>query len=100
LELPVKFPLPLYVAAIVSDPFASEVVDRLAEPFTSCTVPNGFVPDLKVTDPVGTPDVLDVTVAVNVTDWPTVDGFCEDVNDKLVAALFTTCDRAGDVLEA
>jgi hypothetical protein len=85
---------------MVFDPLASDVVDRLAEPFVSCTVPKILVPDLKVTDPVGTPDVLDVTVAVNVTDWPTVDGFSEEVKAVFVAAFPTTWEIAGDVLVA
>jgi hypothetical protein len=39
--------------------------------------------------------------AVNVTAWPTVDGFGEELNPTLVAALFTmVCIKTADVLEA
>jgi hypothetical protein len=64
----VKFALPLYVAVIVSDPTAKVVVETLAVPPDNVAEPRDFVPDLKITAPVGTPDVVDETVAVNVTD--------------------------------
>jgi hypothetical protein len=99
-ELPVKFPLPAYVAVIVSEPTASVVVDILAAPPTSAADPNALLPDLKVIDPVGTADVLEVTVAVNVTNWLAVDGFNEEDSDVLVAVLLTTCDNTGEVLVA
>lgn len=44
---------------------------------------------LKVTDPVGVPVLpveLSVTVAVNVTEAPEVDGFTEEISDVVVLA--------------
>ena len=90
----------MYVAVIVSDPAASVVVDTLAVPPDTLADPKFLVPALKITDPVGAPVVLDVTVAVNVTDCPLVDGFCDDATVVIVAALFTTSDSAADVLPA
>ena len=40
----------------------------------------------KVTVPVGVPEVNDVTVAVNVTDCPSVEGFGEEVTTRFVPA--------------
>ena len=37
------------------------------------------------------PAVLGVTVAVKVTDWPTVDGLGNDVMDVDVVIRFTAC---------
>jgi hypothetical protein len=51
-------------------------------------VPMAVPPSRKVTVPVGVPPV-DVTVAVNVTDWPITDGFGEEVTVVVVSALFT-----------
>ena len=43
--------------------------------------------------------VAGVTVAVNVTDWPNVLGFFDDETAAVeVAALFTVCTIAADVL--
>jgi hypothetical protein len=51
------------------------------------------------TVPVGVPALL-VTVAVNVTDWPKVEGLTEDVTAVVVVAWFTVCVRTADVLVA
>jgi hypothetical protein len=51
---------------------------------------------MNVTVPVAVPDVA-VTVAVNVTDPPYVDGFVPDVTTVVVAVLIT-CDTTDDVL--
>jgi hypothetical protein len=48
-------------------------------------VPIGTPPSLNVTVPVGVPAVL-VTVAVNVTKSPTVEGLRSDVTLEVVAA--------------
>jgi hypothetical protein len=50
-------------------------------------------PSLKMTVPVGTPVAGDtaVTVAVNVTASPKLDGLSEDTNATFVVALFTIC---------
>ena len=62
------------------------------------TVPSVTVPFLKVMLPVGTPVVADFTVAVNVTEVPTLDGFLEETTVVVVPALVTVCVNAGDVL--
>ena len=72
----------------------------LATPPTKVAAPSARVPDLNVTDPVGTPEVVAVTVALNVTDSPTVDGFSDELSAVLVVVLFTTCDTAAEVLAA
>ena len=62
----------------------------------SVTVPRLFPPSLNVTFPVG---VLEpVTVAVNVTLWPTPEGFNEELSDVVVGARVTTCLRLAEVL--
>lgn len=53
---------------------------------------------MNVTVPVGTPDVADVTVAVNVTDVPKVEGFSDDVTAMEVPARFTVWVNTDDVL--
>jgi hypothetical protein len=90
----------LYVAVIVCEPVVSKDVVTLAVPPLSAVVPKTIAPDLNVTDPVGVPVVEDVTVAVKVTACPTDDGFCDDANAVFVAALFTVCNIADDVLPA
>ena len=59
------------------------------------TVPSVLPPSAKVTVPVGgvVPDT-GATVAVNVTDWPALDGFCEDVS-MVVVALWTPFPLSG-----
>jgi len=57
-------------------------------------VPNVVAPSLKVTVPVGLaaavlPGLFTVMVAVNVTDWPGVDGFADELTLVLVLAWFT-----------
>ena len=47
--------------------------------------------EVKLTLPLG--EALPLTTAVNVTDWPTVEGFMLDDSVVVVAAAFTTCDR-------
>ena len=53
-------------------------------PDDNVPVPNVVEPSLKVIVPVA---ALGVTVAVKVTDWPTVDGLSEDVTEEAVVAL-------------
>ena len=59
--------------------------------------PRIFVPSENVTVPVGVPATA-VTVAVNVTDCPRVEGLREDVRLVLVVAL-TVWVRDDDVLD-
>jgi hypothetical protein len=52
---------------------------------------------MKVTVPVGvTP--LPLTVAVNVTDWPDVLGFSDDVTAVVAPVGLTACVNADEVL--
>jgi hypothetical protein len=55
----------------------NEVVN-VATPFTRGAVPMKYLVWRKVTDPVGVGPDFGVTVAVNVTACPNVDGFSED----------------------
>jgi len=66
-----------------------------ADPLPIVTVPSDVVPSRNCTVPV--PEAGD-TVAVNVTDWPAVEGFKDDVNVVVLAALFTVCVRTVEVL--
>jgi len=78
----------------------SALVENVATPEAfNAPVPRTVAPSLKVTVPVGVPGAVDVTVAVNVTDWPAVDGFSEDATAVAVVPL-TTCVTTEDVLDA
>lgn len=79
-------------------PTLSAPVLNEAIPPTNVTVLRLVAPSLKVTVPVGVPVVLDFTVAFKVTDCPNEDGFTEDVTRAEVAALFTVCASAAEVL--
>jgi hypothetical protein len=63
-------------------------------------VPSAVVPLMNVTPPVGVPEpgVLAVTVAVSVTDWPTLDGFGKTDSNVLVLSCMTVTVVADDVL--
>ena len=62
-------------------------VARVAVPLVIVPVPSAVEPSRKVTVPV-TPVG---TVAIKVTDWLTLEGFTEDVNETVVVALLTVC---------
>jgi hypothetical protein len=81
-------------------PRESPVVDMLAVPFDSETVPSVVDPSVKITLPVGVPPPGDcaLTVAVNVTLCPKVEGFGDAVRTVDVAARFTTWVIALEVL--
>jgi len=70
---------------------------RLAVPETRLTVPRTVVPSLKITEPAGSgqPVTLKLwlTVAVNVTDWPTVDGFAELASVMKEPPVFSSISR-------
>ena len=80
-------------------PAAKVEVLKAATPFVRATVPSTFVPFLKVTFPVGTP-FEELTVAVNVMDWPNVEGFKLETSAVVVGTPFTVCTRIPDVLAA
>ena len=63
-------------------------------------MPSVVAPSMNVTVPVAVPapGACTVTVAVNVTDCPTFDGFVEDVSAVAVSAFCTSWSRVFDVL--
>jgi hypothetical protein len=71
---------------IECDPAVSVDELNVALPLLSVPVPNVVLPSLNVTVPVAAEGV---TVAVNVTEEPYVDGFAEDVSETVVLALLT-----------
>lgn len=97
---PRLFALPAYTAVIECDPCASEEVVNVAFPLPSDIVCKTVAPSLNVTEPAGVPlpGGTAATVAVSVTDWPSFDGFNEEVNVVEVAALLTVCVKAEDVM--
>jgi hypothetical protein len=61
------------------EPEAKVEVEKLACPAPlSDAVPRTVAPSRNVTVPVGVPDAADVTVVVNVTDWPKVEGLRDE----------------------
>lgn len=85
---------PPYCAVTECVAVLSEVVEKVATPFVpTAPVPSVVAPSRNVVFPVIVPAVVDVVVAVNVTDWPFVEGFFEETTTVVVAALlevFTT----------
>src|SRR5258706_3446110 len=77
---------PLYVAVMGSLPPGSEDVVTVAVPPVSVDVPKVVAPLVNVTVPV-TPAG---SVAVNVTDWPGVEGFTEETRVTTGVGLATT----------
>ena len=55
-------------------------------------VPSVVAPSMNVTVPLGVPapGATTVTVAVNVTDWPNLDGFADGLSVVAVSAFSTT----------
>ena len=73
-----------------------------AEP-SSAELPSVLAPSMKVTVPVGVPGVPEMTVAVNVTDCPVLEGFVDEVKAVVVAgftivAKFAVTDCACDMV--
>src|SRR2546422_3843516 len=83
----VKLLLPVYVAVIERVPALTAEVVSEAVPLLSVAVPSSVDPSKNCTLPVGVPLPL-VTVAVNVTDWPYVDGFKDDVGVDVVVGVW------------
>jgi len=84
-------------------PCVSVVVEKVALPLLITPLPICVAPSRKLTVPLIEPEVCEVIVAVNVTDCPTVDGFCEEARAVLVAAkepAFTVCKMPEEVLGA
>ena len=66
-------------------PAGSELVEVVATPLVRVDVPSTVLPLVNVTVPVA----LDVTVAVKVTDWFTLEGLSEEVSATVGLTLFT-----------
>lgn len=67
-------------------------VDNIATPLPfNGELPSEFIPSRKVTVPVGVPVVEGLTIAVNVTDCPSGDGFAEEVSCMLLLSSCTVC---------
>jgi len=82
-----KRSLPLYVAVIVGLPNGKCVVVSCVTPSTNGRRPM-LTPSLKkVTVPVGLRELAELTVAVNVTACPTLEGFALDATLICVANL-------------
>ena len=63
-------------------------------------VPRDVAPSKNSTKPAGVPvpGAVAVTFAVNVIDWPNLDGFTDDDSAVLVSDFCTACVNALDVL--
>ena len=89
----------MYVAVIECEPYASDdelTVAVFGVAPLSVPVPSTVPPSKNVTDPVAPV----VTVAVNVTVAPTLDGFGDDTSVTVDAAWFTTCVSVAEVEDA
>jgi hypothetical protein len=100
-----NFASPLYFAVIEWVPCASVDDESVAMPAAIVTgFPIWVAPSKNEMVPVSVPAVAEVEVAVKVTVCPAVDGFKDETTVVVVAAVpaaaFTTCDTAGEVLEA
>jgi hypothetical protein len=72
-------------------PTLSAEVENVATPTPfSAEDPSCVVPSMNFTVPVGATPAPELTVAVKVTDWLSVDGFAEEVNAALVLPCCTT----------
>ena len=80
--------------------FDSDEVANVALPELSVFVPMSAPPSLKMTVPVGVPAPGDtaLTVAVNVTDTPKVDGLSDELTVVALLAGLTVCVRPDEVL--
>src|SRR2546426_9171331 len=78
----------------------SDEVRKVACPPVSVPVPSVVALSLNVTVPVGVPAPGDtaLTVAVNVTDTPNVDGFNDELTVVVLLAWLTVCVRSAEVL--
>lgn len=85
LVLGILFMSPRYFATIECEPANSEDVENAAVPPDNAAVPNitfgVTLVSLNWTVPVAESGKRE---AVKVTDWPSVDGFCDDVRDIVV----------------
>ena len=88
-------------AVIRCEPSLSRAVENTACPcMFMLAVPRTIPPSEKVTTPVGVTPVAEVTAAVNVTGWPKAEGLALLASIVVVAAGFTVCVSAADLLAA
>jgi hypothetical protein len=73
------------------------VVSVALPPFTGL-VPNTVAPSLKVTEPLGVPEIAAFTMAVKVTLCPNLEGLTEEVSDVEVVACNTSCATVDELL--
>ena len=76
---------------------ADEAVALLVPVVTGTALPNGVVPSMNCTGPVGFPPV---TAALRVRNWPTFAGLAVDVTVVAVALRETTSLTTAEVLAA
>ena len=69
-------------------------MENVAAPPLTVAVPNTVAPSRNCTVPVA----KEGTCAVNVTAWPTVDGFAEEVSVTVDITFSTSCATAAEVL--
>jgi len=72
------FVLPLYVAVTTVEPGGSALVAMVAAPPARVTVPRVVAPATKVIVPAGAGPVAEMTVAVNRTFCPALEGLTDD----------------------
>jgi hypothetical protein len=90
---------PEYVATIECGPNTRELVVKLAVPLAvRVTEPSEVPPSVKFTVPPAARLLPVVTVAVNVTAWPSVTGFTLLTSAVVVVACTTTCCTTVEVL--
>ena len=79
---------------------ASEDVVNDAFPFVRGEVPSEVAPSWKVTVPDGepAPGETGATSAEKVTPCPNTDGFAEEIDFTIVAALFIVCESGDELL--
>jgi len=88
--LPEKALVAPYAAFTLCLPLLSVDVLKVAVPLPSrVAVPSVVLPSLQLTVPLGVTPVDEVTLAVNVTSCPTLDGFGDEPSTVVVEALFT-----------
>ncbi|GGM84286.1 hypothetical protein GCM10009721_06300 [Terrabacter tumescens] len=84
---------PAYAAVMERVPLEPNVVTHVATPELRVWLPPLHVmvvpPSRNATEPVAVPEAA-LTVAVNVTGWPTTDGVADDVNETDVATVART----------
>jgi hypothetical protein len=85
---------PLYTAVIECAPAESAEVEKEAEPLLSVPVPRIVVPSRNCTVPVA---AAGLTVAVNVTLPPEMEGLRDEATAVVVAVLLTICEIAAEV---